>query len=310
MVKIEDIMVRDVLTGKKDDGIISLVEKMQKHHIGDVVIVDIDNVPIGIITERDIIRGLFNFKEELLHKTAQDLMSAPVASLEPQEDIETAVIFMSLNRIKRVPVTHDNKLVGIISYMDITQALRKGYYLLEEKAEILEDRVNKDSLTGLYNKGYMIKALRKHIKLAKRNNTMLAIMMIDLDFFKKVNDTYGHLCGDEVLKTLSNLLREKSRAVNIICRYGGDEFIIIAPMANFKSANYFAERLRAAAENYEFSCAENKIRLTLSIGIALWNPKIKNGRELVKQADQALYAAKRNGRNQVQTAGLEVKYVE
>jgi len=156
----------------------------------------------------------------------------------------------------------------------------------------------------------MIKALKKHIKLAKRNNTMLAIMMIDLDFFKQVNDTYGHLCGDEILKTLSNLLREKSRSVNIICRYGGDEFIIIAPMANFKSANYFAERLRAAVENYDFSFAENKIRLTLSIGVALWNPKIKSSRELVKKADQALYAAKRNGRNQVQMAGLEVKYVE
>jgi diguanylate cyclase (GGDEF)-like protein len=310
MVKIEDIMVRDVLTGRKDDGIVSLVEKMQKHRIGAVVIVDIDNVPIGIITERDIIRGLLSFKEELLHKTAQDIMSAPVASLEPSEDIETATIFMALNRIRRVPVTHNNRLVGIVTYMDITQALRKGYYLLEEKAEILADRANKDSLTGLYNKGYMIKALKKHIKLAKRNNTMLAIMMIDLDFFKQVNDTYGHLCGDEILKTLSNLLREKSRSVNIICRYGGDEFIIIAPMANFKSANYFAERLRAAVENYDFSFAENKIRLTLSIGVALWNPKIKSSRELVKKADQALYAAKRNGRNQVQMAGLEVKYVE
>jgi len=303
-------MIKDVLTGSRDDSVISMVERMQKHHIGAVVVIDSANAPIGIITERDIMRGLLIFKEDIFHKTAESLMSSPVASLEPGEDIETAIIFMTLNRIRRVPITQNNKLVGIISYMDISQALRKGYYILEEKAEILADRANKDPLTGLYNKGYLIRSIKKHIKLAKKNNTSLAVMMIDIDFFKKVNDTYGHLCGDEVLKSLANLLREKSRAVNIICRYGGEEFLIIAPMANFKTANYFAERLRSTVENNDFYYGEQKIKITVSIGVALFNPKIKNGRELVKQADQALYAAKRNGRNQVQVAGLELKYVE
>jgi len=302
MTKIEDVMVRSVLTAKTTDTVYTISEALNRHRIGAIVITDSSETPIGIVTERDIIKALISYKEDTINKQAGDIMSSPLLTLEPNEDIESAAILMALNRIRRIPITENNKLVGLISYRDITNALRKSYHVLQEEKETLADRANKDSLTGLFNKGYITEQLKYQFELAKRSNNPMAVIMLDIDHFKKVNDTYGHQCGDEVLKQIAEILREKSRAINIVGRYGGEEFIIIGPIGDHKSSLYLAERLRSIIEKTKFECLKKTITLTISAGVAIWNPKIENESHLVKLADEALYTAKRSGRNQVRIA--------
>lgn len=299
--KVEQIMLKEVLKANKNDTILYICEIMDKHHLGGVVIVDKNDLPIGIVTERDIIKAIIAYKEKTHQLTATDIMSSPLITLAPEDDIEYAFILLSLNRIRRIPVIKDNKLVGIVSYRDISNALRKDFYKLQEKTESLEIKAITDPLTGLYNKTYINEQLRSLFSLSKRTNQPMAIIMIDIDHFKNVNDMYGHLCGDKVLKEISVLLKEKTREINVIGRYGGEEFIILGPISDHKSAFFAAERLRYIIENTPFYCEENKekFNITISAGVAVWNHKIKNYKELLKLADSALYLAKRNGRNQV-----------
>jgi diguanylate cyclase (GGDEF)-like protein len=211
---------------------------------------------------------------------------------------------MQLNRVRRIPVTSGDKLIGIVSYRDLTNALQKSFKTLLEKTEELEEKVNTDPLTGLYNRRVISGQLKYQVDLARRSGHPMSIIMIDIDHFKKINDTYGHQCGDSVLKKLADILKDKSRSINIVGRYGGEEFIIIGPISDDKTAYYMAERLRTLVENTDFSCDESgKIfKVTISAGVAVWNGSIKSGRELLKLADEALYLAKRSGRNQVRMA--------
>lgn len=299
MVKISDVMMTDVLTAAKTDTILDMSKRLQAHRIGAIVIVDNNRYPVGIVSERDIIRSLGIYKEQALNKQAQDIMSSPVLTLEPDQDIETAATLMSLNMIRRIPITVNDRLAGIISYRDITNALRKNYYMLEQKTEKLEDKANHDPLTGLFNKGYMEEQLTYHFELARRSRNSMAVMFLDIDHFKKVNDTYGHQRGDEVLKRIAHILKDKSRAINVVGRFGGEEFMIIGPISDYKSALYLGERIRTAVEKEVFSHDNTDFNITISIGISVWNSSIASEKDLVKFADEALYTAKRNGRNQV-----------
>ncbi|HRQ43459.1 MAG TPA: GGDEF domain-containing protein [Candidatus Goldiibacteriota bacterium] len=299
MVKISDVMMTDVLTAAKTDTILDMSKRLQAHRIGAIVIVDNNRYPVGIVSERDIIRSLGIYKEQALNKQAQDIMSSPVLTLEPDQDIETAATLMSLNMIRRIPITVNDRLAGIISYRDITNALRKNYYMLEQKTEKLEDKANHDPLTGLFNKGYMEEQLTYHFELARRSRNSMAVMFLDIDHFKKVNDTYGHQRGDEVLKRIAHILKDKSRAINVVGRFGGEEFMIIGPISDYKSALYLGERIRTAVEKEVFSHENTDFNITISIGISVWNSSIASEKDLVKFADEALYTAKRNGRNQV-----------
>ncbi len=302
MVKIGAVMSKDVLTTRKEDSVLSMLERLQKHRIGAVVVTNKENVPIGIITERDVIQALVTYKEEIFKKQAQDIMSAPVLTLDPDEDINSAVILMTLNGIRRIPITKDNKLVGLISYRDLTNALHKSYYTLEEKAEKLQDEANRDALTGLFNRKFINEALEKQFEAAKLTDSPMGVIMIDIDHFKKVNDTYGHPCGDHVLKTLAAIMQSKSRDINIVGRYGGEEFIILGPISDLKSSTYLAERLRSTIEATTFFCEDKEFKITISAGVCVWNSKIKDAKSMIKLADDALYSAKKGGRNLVRMA--------
>ncbi|MFP4465628.1 MAG: diguanylate cyclase [Candidatus Goldiibacteriota bacterium] len=302
MQKIGEVMMTDVLTAEKHNTVFEMSEKLQKHRIGAIVIIDSRSHPIGIVSERDIIQAIVVYKENAVKKQAQDIMSAPVMTLEPEDDIEAAALLMQNHTIRRIPIAQNNVLVGIISYRDITNALRKSYFTLEKERGKLEDRANRDPLTGLYNRGYLNKQLSYHFELAQRSGNPMALMMLDIDHFKKINDEFGHQCGDKVLKKLADIFLDKSRAINIVARYGGEEFTIIGPISDYKSSQYMAERFRVMIENEKFKCGDKTFSITISIGIAIWNPGIKNEHELLKLADEALYTAKRNGRNQVHIA--------
>jgi len=170
---------------------------------------------------------------------------------------------------------------------------------LKEKNALLEKLSITDELTGIYNRRYFCEYMNMHMALAKRHNYQIGCIMIDVDLFKKVNDTFGHDVGDKVLKGIARLMKDKIREGEIIARFGGEEFIVGLCRVDTSGAMIAAERIRKAVEGANLSDdANNPLKMTVSIGIALYPQQgVSNLDELIKAADDALYHAKRTGRN-------------
>lgn len=154
---------------------------------------------------------------------------------------------------------------------------------------------NTDALTGLYNHRYFYHLLDAEVKRARRYGRPLSLIMLDIDRFKEFNDQYGHLAGDEALRSLAQILRKNSRRVDTVARYGGEEFAIILPETDLAQAGVQAERLRASAEEHQW----REGHLTISLGAAALTPEMTRVEDLVRDADRPLYHAKAAGRNQV-----------
>ncbi|MFW6281802.1 MAG: GGDEF domain-containing protein [bacterium] len=161
-----------------------------------------------------------------------------------------------------------------------------------------------DFLTGLYNRRYFMQAGENEIERVERNERSLALMMIDIDHFKDVNDTYGHAVGDKVLKNLANILKDSVREIDIVGRLGGEEFGIILPDTNISNAEKTAERLRKNIEDSSIQFEGENISVTVSIGVSSYTKKIYNMSDLLHEADIALYKAKDRGRNCVHIEGV------
>jgi diguanylate cyclase (GGDEF) domain len=137
---------------------------------------------------------------------------------------------------------------------------------------------------------------------ARRFSAQLSVLLIDVDYFKQVNDTAGHLAGDEVLRQIAALLAEAVRRVDIVARYGGEEFVLILPETGLQGAQVFGERLCDRIASHEFEASGRNIRLTVSVGLATFpSPQIESADDFLARADEALYRAKAEGRNQVRS---------
>lgn len=169
---------------------------------------------------------------------------------------------------------------------------------IESDAQALEQLATHDGLTELYNHRTFYMLLEEEIVRAQRYRKPLSLLMIDIDYFKRVNDEHGHQAGDAILRGLSKLLTDKVRSIDKVCRYGGEEITVILPETN--EASELAERLRAAIEAASFDTGTGKkISVTVSIGAVSYSGKTKTGQALASAADTALYAAKQGGRNRV-----------
>ncbi len=157
-----------------------------------------------------------------------------------------------------------------------------------------------DALTGLYNRRYLNWVLKQEFARARRAMTDLVLGMLDIDLFKQLNDRYGHSAGDAVLSEMGRMLRGWTRQSDVVCRYGGEEFVILLPNTNLKNAETMSQRFREAVAAHAFVHGEDRFRVTVSIGITGFRESApKSPRQMVDQADQALYQAKRRGRNRV-----------
>ena len=159
-----------------------------------------------------------------------------------------------------------------------------------------------DPLTKLYNRRFFIDSSKTVLELAKRERTPLSLMMIDIDKFKNVNDTYGHQVGDEVLKLLAKIMKSRQRKSDMSCRYGGEEFIVLLPNTSIEEAESVAEELRESVEQSHFELSmKESVKFTISIGLSTVQLENEGSIEKVlKRADDALYEAKESGRNRVQ----------
>lgn len=157
-----------------------------------------------------------------------------------------------------------------------------------------------DALTKAYNKGYLTEALEAEFKRAKALHTDLSVIFFDLDFFKKINDQFGHDAGDYVLRECTQLVRTYHlRPKDVFARYGGEEFVIVLGNTSGSVAQEIAERIRHTIETHLFIYEDKRLPVTTSLGVAEMTTEILSAQTLLKKADQALYQAKNNGRNRV-----------
>ncbi len=168
----------------------------------------------------------------------------------------------------------------------------------------LSKLVLKDSLTGLFNRRYFDRALEGEMERNAREYRSLGLAIIDIDYFKHVNDTWGHDGGDEVLKVVARIMSKNIRQTDILLRIGGEEFAVIMPNVRHQIAENVMERLRLDIENSTISVNSKELRVSVSVGIAVREPnKLISAEQLYKQADLALYQAKETGRNKVVLSG-------
>ncbi len=180
--------------------------------------------------------------------------------------------------------------------MLVIRSFRKKAFLFEQ--ELLHTSRH-DSLTGAYNRGYLTELAERELALAKRHGRALAILMLDIDHFKLVNDTYGHDVGDQVIKLLVSTCTENLRAIDHFGRIGGEEFVCVLPETGEADALLCAERLRGNIEALRIEVPQGQFQFTVSIGVVTFNPDHAGWSALLKDADAALYRAKREGRNRV-----------
>lgn len=221
------------------------------------------------------------------------------------------MIFEDVKNIKKLSQAFE---MGVMDYIPkplyeqeavlrIQSQLTKKHFhdLLEQNIEKSLSLSIKDSLTGLYNRRYLESHLPKLYEKANVTKKPLSLMVVDIDFFKKVNDTYGHDVGDEVIKEVSQRVSQKMRVADFVARLGGEEFVVVLPNCSFKNSFDVGERIRKAIAEKPFSVSHEvkEIDITISVGVSTSRQKIKSWEELLKRADENLYKAKESGRNRV-----------
>lgn len=265
-----------VYTADNGAAVLAMVHKLKP----DVILLDI------------MMPGLDGFEVCKLLKNDFDIKDIPVIMVTAKTegiDIKKSLGMGAFDYIKK-PIDEIEVIARVQSAIRFKQTQDK-----------LKEMAMKDGLTGLYNHALLIELFEKEIDKQQRNNGSISFAMIDIDNFKKINDTYGHISGDTVLKELSNILMSSVRGGDIVGRYGGEEFSIVFPGIDEQNAFQLCERIRKEVEDFNFEIGIETVKITISIGINFNELKgIINKREIIQKADEALYRAKHNGRNRVE----------
>ncbi|HVJ64692.1 MAG TPA: GGDEF domain-containing protein [Bdellovibrionota bacterium] len=203
--------------------------------------------------------------------------------------------YVNSNKVETPVLLKQNDLVKVGSYV----FKYVDNHLDASFSETLHEAGTIDTLTGAYNKGHLLKLINSSIDIAK-GGFLLSLIIFDLDHFKKVNDTYGHIAGDYVLKESVKIIRDQViRADDKLGRFGGEEFVVLMHDTPLQVAKEVAERVRATLAAHAFEFEGQRIPVTASLGVALWNPSFKSAADFLNFVDQLLYKSKQNGRNRV-----------
>ena len=277
-----------------EDGVVGL--KKFKSNDFDLIVTDI-NMPN--------INGLEMIKE-IRKQNATIPIIILTAFQEPKYLLESIKYSIDAYIVKPINLEELQKTINKISETLHSFKKNKDYEkhletLVSLKTQELQELSNRDPMTNLYNRRYFNDIANTLVKLAKRHDEDLAVLMIDIDRFKVINDNYGHLTGDEVLKTTANLLLNATRESDITIRFGGEEFVVLLPDTNLKGTIAIAQKIRTSIEKQEIQTKKGDIiKYTLSIGIAQYvSSSDKDIDDIIHRSDEALYEAKRSGRNKV-----------
>ncbi len=191
------------------------------------------------------------------------------------------------------------KVVGKDEIGQLAHVMNNMAVQLDLDRRVLEEIATQDALTGLYNRRSFDERMAEEISRSQRFSHSCSLLMMDIDHFKNVNDTFGHQAGDKVLKDMAVLIRGRARAQDFIARYGGEEMTAILPETSFDDALFFAEQLRELIDKFPFRLGGKKIPVTISIGVATYPGHGTEAAGIIGKADAALYEAKGTGRNRV-----------
>jgi len=227
----------------------------------------------------------------------RSFLAAPIS----YHDFCFGAISIECKRPNQYSERHERILLMLANNFGV--ALERSYVL-----EQLESLATTDGLTKLYNYRSFSQRLNEEIERALRYNMKFSLLILDLDHFKKVNDTYGHLAGDLVLKKIADTIRASTRAIDFIARYGGEEFAVILIEASLNDSLISAERIRENVENLDITYKDKKINITVSIGAVEFFEHPRDPQELITRADNALYRAKAGGRNRIEAYQEEQSY--
>ena len=271
---------------------------MEQEHILDAI--NIDKSELYMSDIQDIEKDKKKF-EHYLEKNKDEFFSLILLTLTHKsfdEDEAKEIFEAILNHKQKLNDTLQRDVgisVATLDYLHNIKKILLSPIIMEESiANSLVDSTAKDGLTNLYTRDVLNIFLEKEISTAKRKKSYVSFAMIDIDDFKYVNDTYGHQKGDEVLKTIGNVLNQNIREMDLAARYGGEELSVVMPNTKAEEAYEIANRIRKEIQSLDF----NNFTVTVSIGISQ-STRTCSSKTLIFLADKALYKAKENGKNQV-----------
>lgn len=244
--------------------------------------------------------GMDGFKFLSMIKTRKELQDIPVILVTGVNDQESKI--RGLERGASDYLTKPYDPAELIARVKVQLKIKTLQDSLKKSNQALMELSNTDPLTHLSNRRFLMKTLEKELQRCERSQKPMALIMVDVDHFKPVNDTYGHQQGDVVLQTLADQMKAHLRDYDLAARFGGEEFALVLPETALTEAVQVAERLRIAISELRIPADHNEIRLTISLGVATYpHPKVRTVDNLILEADRALYNAKERGRNRVET---------
>ncbi len=250
----------------------------------------------------DVVMPEFDgFKFLISKSTRPEFIEIPVIMLTSEEDVEKKIkgFEQGASDYLTKPFDEGELLARVKAHLKIKHLQDE----LKEKNAQLQELSGTDDLTKLANRRRFMEQFTNEFARAKRYGSELSFLILDLDFFKQINDSYGHLAGDSVLIQVGNVMKESIRTSDLVARYGGEEFTLLLPETGSKGCRIYAERIRNRIETLEFDAAGKQIHITVSGGIASYLETGSNSvDELLRKGDGALYCAKKSGRNRIEIA--------
>jgi len=244
--------------------------------------------------------GMDGFKFLSMIKTRKELQDIPVILVTGINDQDSKI--RGLERGASDYLTKPYDPAELIARVKVQLKIKTLQDSLKKSNQALMELSNTDPLTHLSNRRFLMKTLEKELQRCERSQKPMALIMVDVDHFKPVNDTYGHQQGDVVLQTLADQMKAHLRDYDLAARFGGEEFALVLPETALAEAVQVAERLRVAISELRIPTDHDEIRLTISLGVATYpHPKVRTVDNLILEADRALYNAKEKGRNRVET---------
>jgi diguanylate cyclase (GGDEF)-like protein len=239
------------------------------------------------------------FKFIGLVQSREDLRDIPIILLTGKEDRDSKI--RGLEQGASDYITKPFDAGELVARVKVHLKIKTLQDQLKQANELLLAISHTDHLTGLYNRRYLEETLEREFRRTQRKGNNLAVLIMDIDHFKMVNDTYGHQQGDSVLCKVSSLFQRVLREYDTAARFGGEEFIAVIPEASLSEAGKIAERIRKSIEDATFNVEIENIKITASFGVSAYPSEgIRSAEDLIREADKALYTAKINGRNRVE----------
>ncbi|GFO59414.1 diguanylate cyclase response regulator [Geomonas silvestris] len=258
----------------------------------------IDSKADLVICDVDMPR-MDGFKFLQLVESRPELLGVPIIMLTGMMDFDSKI--RGLEQGASDYLTKPFDVGELVARVKVQLKIKSLQDELKKANELLKRLTNIDHLTNLFNRRYLAEILDGEFFRARRNKEELSLIIFDIDYFKKVNDTFGHQNGDIVLSAVAQLAQRQLRAYDSAARYGGEEFVLVIPGTGLSGAVMAAERLRQAVLEHSFPAPMEDLTVTISLGVATYpSPTVDSVDSLFRRADEALYRAKQNGRNRVE----------